>query len=233
MKYDTIKKNAYNANMALLRYGLVTFTWGNASQYDSEHKCFAIKPSGVSYDDLTPESMIVLDMSGTVLEGDLRPSSDMLTHLELYKAFPGIGGVVHTHSPYAVAWAQAGRDIPCYGTTHADSFYGSIPCIRHLTQAEIDSGYEKSTGKSIVERFQKDALIPIQMPGAICHSHGPFTWGKDAMQAVYYAVVLEEVAKTAVFTRQINANAACIPANILEKHFQRKHGINAYYGQNQ
>ena len=165
------------------------------------------------------------------MEGDLNPSSDTKTHLELYKAFPTLGGIVHTHSPYAVAWAQAGQDIPCYGTTHADYFYGPIPCARHLTKEELDEDYEKNTGKIIIETFTQRSIDPVAVPGVICHSHGPFTWGKDAAQAVYHAVVLEEVAKMAILTRQVLPDAAPAPQYLQDKHYMRKHGPNAYYGQ--
>ena len=165
------------------------------------------------------------------MEGSLNPSSDTKTHLELYKAFPALGGIVHNHSPFAVAWAQAGRDIPCYGTTHADYFYGPVPCARHLTAAELEEDYEKNTGKVIIETFQNRNIDPVAVPAVICHSHGPFTWGKDAAQAVYHAVVLEEVAKMALFTRQIDPAAAPVPQSMQDKHYLRKHGPNAYYGQ--
>ena len=169
--------------------------------------------------------------TGRTVEGDLNPSSDTKTHLELYKAFPALGGVVHTHSTYAVAWAQAGQDIPCYGTTHADYFYGAIPCARHLTPAELEEDYERNTGKIIIDTFRGRNLDPVAVPGCLCHSHGPFTWGKDAAEAVYHAVVLEEVAKMAALTRLVDRDAAPAPQHILDKHYQRKHGANAYYGQ--
>ena len=170
--------------------------------------------------------------TGEVVEGKWKPSSDTKTHLELYKAFPGIGGIVHTHSPYAVAWAQAGEDIPCFGTTHADYFYGSIPCVRHLTQGELEEDYEKNTGKIVVETFRERCIEPTAVPAVICASHGPFTWGKDAAQAVYHAVVLEEVAKMAILTRQVRAAAGPAPQRYQDKHYFRKHGPGAYYGQN-
>ena len=190
-----------------------------------------IKPSGVSYDELTPDDLVVLDLDGKVVDGKLNPSSDTKTHLELYKAFPEIGGIVHTHSPYAVGWAQAGRDIPAYGTTHADYFYGPVPCCRSLTEQEVEEDYERNTGLVIVETFRQRELDPVHVPGAICRNHGPFTWGKDAAQAVYHAVVLEEVAKMAVYTTQIAPDAQPAPQYVLDKHFLRKHGPNAYYGQ--
>ena len=228
---EELKQKVYEANMELPRRGLVTYTWGNVSGIDREKGLFVIKPSGVEYDELRPEDLVVMDLNGNKVEGDLNPSSDTRTHLELYKAFPDIGGVVHTHSPHAVAWAQAGRDIPAFGTTHADYFYGPIPCARALTQEEIDEDYEKNTGKVIIEAFQGRNIQPLHVPGVVCSSHGPFTWGKDAAQAVYHAVVLEEVAKMALLTLQIDPNAAPAPQRIQDKHFLRKHGPNAYYGQ--
>ena len=232
MAYEALREQVYEANMLLPRHGLVTFTWGNASQADRAAGVVAIKPSGVEYEALTPRDLVVLDLeSGRVVEGGLNPSSDTRTHLELYRAFPDLGGVVHTHSPSAVAWAQAGRDIPCYGTTHADYFYGPVPCARQLTQAEIDEDYEKNTGAVIVETFRRRGLDPMHLPGVICSSHGPFTWGKDAAQAVYHAVVLEEVAKMAILTREVDPSAAPAPQLVQDKHFLRKHGPAAYYGQ--
>lgn len=228
---EALKKKVYEANMELPQRGLVTYTWGNVSGIDREAGLFVIKPSGVDYDKLRPEDMVVMDLKGNKVEGDLNPSSDTATHMVLYNAFPSIGGIVHTHSPYAVAWAQAGQDIPCYGTTHADYFYGPIPCARHLTQEELDAGYELNTGNIIVECFKERHIDPVAVPAVICFSHGPFTWGKDADQAVYHAVVLEEVAKMALFTRQVKGDAAPAPQRIQDKHYMRKHGPNAYYGQ--
>lgn len=228
---EQLKQQVYEANMELPRRGLVTYTWGNVSGIDRESGLFVIKPSGVEYDELRPEDLVVLDLNGNKVEGKLNPSSDTKTHIELYKAFPELGGIVHTHSTHAVAWAQAGRDIPCFGTTHADYFYGPVPCARALTQEEIDEDYEKNTGKVIIETFQGRNIQPLHVPGVICSSHGPFTWGKDAAQAVYHAVVLEEVAKMALLTLQIDPNAAPAPQRIQDKHFLRKHGPNAYYGQ--
>ena len=209
----------------------MTYTWGNVSGIDREKGLFVIKPSGVEYDELRPEDLVVMDLCGNKVEGDMNPSSDTKTHLVLYRAFPQLGGIVHTHSPYAVAWAQAGRDIPAYGTTHADYFYGSIPCARHLTQEELDEDYELNTGNIIVEEFKTRNIDPVAVPAVICHSHGPFTWGKDAAQAVYHAVVLEEVAKMAILTRQVDPSALPAPQRIQDKHYMRKHGPNAYYGQ--
>lgn len=228
---EELRKQVYEANMELPRRNLVTYTWGNVSGIDREKGLVVIKPSGVEYDELTPENLVVVDLDGNRVEGDLNPSSDTKTHLELYKAFPTLGGIVHTHSPYAVAWAQAGRDIPCYGTTHADYFYGAVPCARHLTKEELDEDYEKNTGKVIIEIFTDRGIDPVAVPGVICHSHGPFTWGKDAAQAVYHAVVLEEVAKMALLTRQVDLNAIPAPQYLQDKHYRRKHGPNAYYGQ--
>lgn len=226
-----LKHAVYEANMELPHRGLVTYTWGNVSGIDRERGLVVIKPSGVSYDELTPDDLVVLDLDGKVVDGKLNPSSDTKTHLELYKAFPEIGGIVHTHSPYAVGWAQAGRDIPAYGTTHADYFYGPVPCCRSLTEQEVEEDYELNTGLVIVETFRQRELDPVHVPGAICRNHGPFTWGKDAAQAVYHAVVLEEVAKMAVYTTQIAPDAQPAPQYVLDKHFLRKHGPNAYYGQ--
>ena len=228
---EQLKQQVYEPNMELPRRGLVTYTWGNVSGIDRESGLFVIKPSGVEYDELRPEDLVVLDLNGNKVEGKLNPSSDTKTHIELYKAFPELGGIVHTHSTHAVAWAQAGRDIPCFGTTHADYFYGPVPCARALTQEEIDEDYEKNTGKVIIEAFRGRNIQPMHVPGVVCSSHGPFTWGKDAAQAVYHAVVLEEVAKMALLTLQIDPNAAPAPQRIQDKHFLRKHGPNAYYGQ--
>jgi L-ribulose-5-phosphate 4-epimerase len=228
---EELKRLVYEANMELPRRGLVTYTWGNVSGIDREKGLFVIKPSGVDYDELRPEHLVVLDLEGNQVEGDLNPSSDTKTHLVLYNAFPALGGIVHTHSPHAVAWAQAGRDIPAYGTTHADYFYGPVPCARDLTAQEINEGYEANTGHVIVETFREREVDPVHVPAVICRSHGPFTWGKDAAQAVYHAVVLEEVAKMALFTEIINPKAAPAPQRVQDKHFMRKHGPNAYYGQ--
>ena len=228
---EELKIKVYEANMELPKRNLVTYTWGNVSGIDREKGLFVIKPSGVEYDELKPEDLVVMDLKGNQVEGDMNPSSDTKTHLVLYNAFPEIGGIVHTHSPYAVGWAQAGRDIPAYGTTHADYFYGPIPCARHLTQDELDEDYELNTGKIIVEEFKSRGIDPVAVPAVICHSHGPFTWGKDAAQAVYHAVVLEEVAKMAIYTRQVDPSAAPAPQRIQDKHYMRKHGPNAYYGQ--
>ena len=209
---EELKQKVYEANMDLPRYGLVTFTWGNVSAIDRESGLFVIKPSGVDYDKLTPEMMVVMDLNGNKVEGDLNPSSDTATHLELYKAFPEIGGIVHTHSSYATSWAQAGRDIPCYGTTHADYIYGPVPCVRCLTKEEIEDA-------------------PKAVPAVLCKNHGPFAWGKDAREAVHNAVVLEEVAKMAYRAETINPRIQPAPQELQDKHYNRKHGKNAYYGQ--
>jgi len=226
---EELKKLVYEANMELPRHGLVTFTWGNVSAIDRESGLFVIKPSGVEYDAMTPDDMVVMDLNGNRVEGRYKPSSDTETHLELYKAFPEIGGIVHTHSPWATSWAQAGRGIPCYGTTHADYMYGEIPCVRCLTKEEIDGAYEKNTGLLIVDYF-KDKDV-VAMPAVLCKNHGPFAWGKDAMDAVYHAVVLEEVAKMAAQTELINPKVLPAPQELQDKHYLRKHGPNAYYGQ--
>ncbi len=228
---EELKQKVYEANMELPRRRLVTYTWGNVSGIDREKGLFVIKPSGVEYELLKPSDLVVMDLDGNQIEGDLHPSSDTPTHLELYRAFPEIGGIVHTHSPYAVGWAQAGRDIPCYGTTHADYFYGPIPCARDLTPEEIDEAYEKNTGKVIIETFRSRNINPAYVPAVLCRSHGPFTWGKDAAEAVYHSVVLEEVARMAMFTEQNNPQVGQAPQCIQDKHFLRKHGPNAYYGQ--
>lgn len=227
---EKLKEQVYEANMELPRRGLVTFTWGNVSGIDRESGLFVIKPSGVDYDVLRPEDMVVMDLFGNRVEGKLNPSSDTATHLELYKAFSEIGGIVHTHSPIATSWAQAGRAIPCYGTTHADYFYGEIPCVRNLTAEEIEDGYEKNTGLVIVETFQGKSSVYV--PGVLCKNHGPFAWGKNASEAVHNAVVMEEVAKMNLMTELLNPSGDNrIPQCMQDKHFMRKHGPNAYYGQ--
>ena len=228
---EALKNEVLAANLQLPRLGLVSFTWGNVSGVDRAAGLFVIKPSGVAYEALRAEDMVVCDLQGRVIEGRLAPSTDMLTHLELYRAFPDIGGVVHTHSPHAVAWAQAGRDIPPYGTTHADTFYGPVPCARVLTPEEIDAGYERNTGRVIVEAFHARGIDPAHTPGVICRHHGPFAWGKDAAQAVEHGAILEEVARMALYTRMIDPQAPCAPQHLLDKHFSRKHGPDAYYGQ--
>jgi L-ribulose-5-phosphate 4-epimerase len=226
---EKLKQEVYEANMLLPKYNLVTFTWGNVSGVDRESKLFVIKPSGVPYEKLKPEDMVVVDFDGNKVEGDLNPSSDTPTHAVLYKCWNNIGGIVHTHSTYATSWAQSGRNLPCYGTTHADYFFGEIPCARVLSENEIEEAYEKNTGNLIVEVF-KD-LNPLHVPGVLCKNHGPFAFGKDAHEAFHNAVVLEEVAKMNLFTELINKNVEPAPDFLQEKHFMRKHGPNAYYGQ--
>lgn len=228
---EALKRQVYEANMELPRRGLVSYTWGNVSGLDRARGLVVIKPSGVDYTALTPDMLTVVDLNGNVIEGAYRPSSDTKTHLALYRAFPTIGGVTHTHSAFAVAWAQAKRDIPCLGTTHADSFYGDIPCARPLTPQEVDEDYERCTGEVIVETFRKRGLDPAATAGALCACHGPFTWGGDAAEAVYHAAVLEEVAKMALYTLQVDPSTARAPQHIQDKHYLRKHGKNAYYGQ--
>ena len=217
--------------MLLPKYGLVTFTWGNVSGIDREKGLFVIKPSGVDYDKLTPDSMVVVNLEGEVVEGDYRPSSDTPTHVVLYNRFQEIGGVVHTHSPWATSWAQAGRGIPCYGTTHADYLYGQVPCVRTLTKEEIETAYEKNTGVLIADEFERLAVDYLATPAVLCKNHGPFTWGKDAKEAVHNAVVLEEVAKMAARCEQIDPKVNPAPQELQDKHYYRKHGKNAYYGQ--
>ena len=228
---EELKKKVYEANMELPRRGSITYNWGNVSEIDRDTGYFVIKPSGVDYDKLRPEDMVVMDLEGNRIEGTLNPSSDTPTHLELYKKYPEIGGVVHTHSPEATSWAQAGRDIPLYGTTHADYFYGPIPCARSLTPEEIGGEYERNTGLVIIETFEQRGLNPMHTPGVLCTNHGPFTWGKDAAEAVHNAVVLEEVARMAIRTELLNPQVQPAPDSIRDKHFFRKHGENAYYGQ--
>lgn len=229
---EKLKEIVYEANMLLPKHELVTFTWGNVSAIDRESGIFAIKPSGVPYEELTPDDMVLMNLKGEQVEGKYRPSSDTPTHLELYRAFDSVGGVVHTHSSYATSWAQAGRSIPCYGTTHADYIYGEVPCLRCLSKEEIDGAYETNTGLLIVDEFKKRGLDPVAVPAVLCKNHGPFAWGKDAMEAVHNAVVLEEVAKMAYRCETINPSVKPAPQELQDKHYYRKHGANAYYGQN-
>jgi len=226
---ERLKQEVLEANLDLPRYGLVTFTWGNVSGIDRERGLVVIKPSGVAYDKLKLEDLVVLDLDGNQVEGSLKPSSDTATHLVLYKAFPTAGGIVHTHSPWATAWAQAGKPIPALGTTHADYFYGEIPVTRAMTASEIAGGYELETGNVIVETFQN--LDPAMVPSVLVNSHAPFNWGKDAHEAVHNAVVLEEVAKMALHTLALNPGIGPMDQTLLDKHFLRKHGAGAYYGQ--
>ena len=227
--YHKLKQQVYEANMDLQRHGLVVFTWGNVSAIDRGDGVVAIKPSGVSYSDLTPESIVVLNLDGTVVEGDLRPSSDTPTHLELYRSFTGLGGICHTHSTHATMWAQAGREIPCLGTTHADHFYGPVPVTETMTAAEIEKDYEANTGRVIVRRFE--GLDPMQVPAVLVANHGPFTWGESAAASVVNAVVLEAVATMASGALAINPDQKAISQALLDKHYLRKHGNSAYYGQ--
>lgn len=225
---EKLKSEVCQANLDLVKYGLVIFTWGNASAIDRSSGLVVIKPSGVAYDGMNPEQMVVVDLDGNVVEGSLRPSSDMPTHLALYKAFPEIGGVVHTHSTYATAWAQAGLNLPVIGTTHADYFASDVPCTRDMTESEVKGAYEMETGTVIIEAFK--GLNPVHIPGVLVKNHAPFTWGKNVHDAVHNSVVLEEVAKMAFMSRMLNPALTMNPL-LVEKHFERKHGKNAYYGQ--
>lgn len=228
---EELKKEVYEANMLLPKYGLVTFTWGNVSGVDREKGLFVIKPSGVPYEELKPEDMVVVDLDGNKVEGMMNPSSDTPTHAILYQNFPSIGGVVHTHSSFATSWAQSGRSIPCYGTTHADYYYGPVPCLRCLSKEEIETEYEKNTGRLIVDEFARMNLDPEAVSAVLCKNHGPFAWGKNPEDAVHGAVVLEEVAKMAFRTELINPKVAPAPQELQDKHYYRKHGAGAYYGQ--
>ena len=227
---EELKKIVCEANLELPKYGLVTFTWGNVSGVDREKGLMVIKPSGVEYDGMSPEDMVVVSLAtGEAVEGKWKPSSDTATHVALYNAFPNIGGVVHTHSRWATSWAQAGRSIPAYGTTHGDYFYGPIPCTRKMTPEEIRGEYEKETGTVIVETFAGSSADEI--PAVLVHSHGPFAWGKDPMNAVHNAVVLEELAFMAFHTEAMAPGISSMQQELLDKHYLRKHGKNAYYGQ--
>ncbi|TBL77868.1 L-ribulose-5-phosphate 4-epimerase [Paenibacillus thalictri] len=226
-----LKEQVLQANLELPKYGLVTFTWGNVSGIDRQSGLVVIKPSGVPYEELRLEDLVVLNLEGEVVEGNLKPSSDTPTHIALYRAFPHIGGIVHTHSPWATSWAQAGTGIPALGTTHADYFYGEIPCTRPMTSGEIRGAYELETGNVIIETFRSQGIDPLQIPGVLVHNHAPFAWGKDAHQAVHNAVVLEEVAKIAFHTLQLKGACPPMEQELLDRHFLRKHGANAYYGQ--
>ncbi len=228
---EDIKRRVFEANLELVRKGLVIFTWGNVSEVDREKGLVVIKPSGVDYDSMSADDMIVVDLkTGKVVEGKYKPSSDTPTHLELYRRFPEIGGITHTHSTNAVAFAQAGADIPALGTTHADYFYGDIPCTRELTKEEVEQAYEANTGKVIIEEIEKRGYDAMAIPGIVVKNHGPFAWGKDANQSVYHAVVLDKVAEMDIKTLVINPNAE-MKQYVLDKHYSRKHGPNAYYGQ--
>jgi len=225
---ESLKQEVFKANLELVSHGLVIFTWGNVSAIDRESGLVVIKPSGVSYDEMKVEHMVVVDLDSKVIEGNLKPSSDTATHLALYKAFPNIGGVVHTHSTYATAWAQAGQDIPSIGTTHADYFSDGIPCTRDMTQTEVEGEYEKETGTVIIDRFE--GLNPDHIPAVLVKNHGPFSWGKNAHDAVHNAVVMEQVAKMAYISYGVNPQLT-MNAHLIKKHFFRKHGPGAYYGQ--
>ncbi len=225
---EKLKEEVFEANIALVKHGLVIFTWGNVSAIDRKRELVVIKPSGVSYDKMKPKDMVVLDLLGQVVEGEMKPSSDTPTHLVLYRQFLNIGGIVHTHSEWATSWAQAGKGIPAIGTTHADYFYGEIPCTRKMTNEEIEGDYELETGKVITECFKE--LNPDQLPGVLVNNHGPFSWGTNARNAVHNAVVMEEVAKMTFRSLQLNPDTTMDRA-LLDKHFLRKHGKNAYYGQ--
>lgn len=229
---EQLKEQVFRANISLPKYGLVTFTWGNVSGIDRDKGLMVIKPSGVSYEDMTVRDMVVVDLvSGKVVEGDKKPSSDTDTHLELYRNFPDIGGIVHTHSRHATIWAQAGADLLALGTTHADYFYNTIPCTRLMTSDEIKNSYELETGKVIVETFKTRELNPNDIPAVLVHSHGPFAWGTSPDNALHNAVVLEEIAYMNLFSKQINPKVSLIQQDLLDKHYLRKHGKNAYYGQ--
>lgn len=230
---EDLKKEVYEANMALPANNLVTLTWGNVSQVDREKGVFVIKPSGVDYNDLNPEDMVVVSLDGHVVEGNLNPSTDTPTHAFLYRHWTDLGGIVHTHSKWAVAFAQAGIPVPAAGTTHADTFYGDVPVARRLTKNEVDSEYELNTGKSIVRAFESEDIDPTAVPGVLTNDHGPFTWGKDAMDAVHNAIVLDVVAEIDYHTMNLNPSQDIhVPQYLLDRHYYRKHGENAYYGQN-
>jgi len=230
---DKLKEEVFQANVDLPKHGLVKYTWGNVSAIDRDSGLFVIKPSGVTYEKMTAKDMVVVDLEGRVVEGELNPSSDTLTHAVLYKHYPEIGGIAHTHSTWATIWAQAGLDVQAMGTTHADTFYGSVPCARFLTEKEVNDGYEVETGKVIIETFEERGLDVLAVPGILLQGHGPFTWGKDAKSAVMNSVVLDEVSKMNFFTQKLNGLAEELPQRILDKHYLRKHGKNAYYGQGQ
>ena len=230
-KYIALKEKVLKANKDLVKAGLVILTWGNASEIDRENGVIAIKPSGVSYEKMEAKDIVITDLDGKVIEGTLNPSSDLKSHLALYKAFPEIGGVVHTHSTYATASSQAGKCITCYGTTHADTFYGEIPVTRALTEEEVKGDYELNSGLVIVEHFKNNNIDPLSCPAALIRNHAPFTWGKDCLKAVENSIILEEVAKMAALTLRFNKDAEPAPQYLQDKHYFRKHGANAYYGQ--
>ena len=228
---EELKQEVCAANLRLVEYGLVVLTWGNVSAITPDRRYVVIKPSGVDYGSMRPEQMVVTDLDGRVVEGELRPSSDLMTHLELYRAFPAAGAGVHTHSRYAVALAQAEQDLPCYGTTHADTFYGPVPCTRHLTAQEVEEAYERNTGLVIGETFRRRGIDPAAVPAVLVCKHGPFAWGPDCKKAVENALILEETARMALLTRQLDPQVPPAPQYLLDKHYFRKHGANAYYGQ--
>lgn len=226
---EELKKNVLEANLELVKYKLVSLTWGNVSGIDRDKNLVVIKPSGLDYDKMTLSDMVVVDLKGNIIEGERRPSSDTPTHIELYKAFKTIGGITHSHSEYATIFAQACKEIPCFGTTHADHFFGTVPVTRFLTEDEVKSGYELNTGKIIIERFKE--LDPVAMPGVLLAGHAPFTWGKNPSDSVKNNLVLERIAKMALYSLLLNNQLESIPGFILQKHYMRKHGPNAYYGQ--
>ena len=229
--FQDIKERVFKTNLDLVKSGLVIFTWGNVSEIDPSRKFVVIKPSGVDYDSMTPDDMVVVDVNtGEVVEGHFKPSSDTPTHLEIYRNFDNVGGITHTHSVNAVAYAQAGEDIPALGTTHADYFYGDIPCTRLLSEDEVKTNYELNTGKVIVETFKNRGIDPMAVPGCVVQNHGPFSWGKDADKSVYHAVVMEKVAEMDIKALLVNPQSR-MPQYVLDKHYFRKHGANAYYGQ--
>ena len=232
MSMDELRERVCEANKEINRVQLAILTWGNASEVDREAGLFAIKPSGVDYDEMTPDDIPIVSLeTGEQIEGAMNPSSDTATHWQLYRAFPTVGGIVHTHSPYATAWAQAQRDIPCLGTTHADTFYGAVPCTRALTQVEIEGEYELNTGKVIAEHFAQNGLKADELPGVLVSSHAPFTWGANAMKAVVNGRILEAIAKMAATTLALHPDMGPVDQFLLDKHYLRKHGANAYYGQ--
>ena len=226
---DELKKAVYYANLAVREHKLTIYSWGNVSGFDRDKNIIAIKPSGITYDELTPEKIVLVDLEGNIVEGDLKPSSDTLTHLELYRSWPDLAGICHTHSNYATMWAQACREIPCFGTTHADYYYGPVPVTTSMTDEEITNDYELNTGKVIVRRFKK--INPLEIPAVLVAHHGPFTWGRSPDEAVESAVVLEHLAESALGTITLNQNQPPITQTLLDKHYLRKHGKNAYYGQ--
>jgi len=230
-EFKQLKEITFEGNKKLGESGLVLLTWGNVSAFDAEKGVFAIKPSGVDYDTMTADDMVVLDLEGKVVEGTLRPSSDTKTHLELYKAYPQLGSVIHTHSKWATIWCQQMMDLPCMGTTHADFFYGTVPCTRAITQAELDEDYEMNTGKIIIETITERGIDPLEVPAILTGGHAPFVWGQNVNKALENSIVLERVAEMAWMNHLLNAQVPPLPQHILNKHYTRKHGKNAYYGQ--